>query len=144
MVVVQDRLAERVRSRGFLADQHLPVSRSLSLHCSVTTALPSTAVQTAMVACDTVALPLSVGMRVNRLSTSLRTAAADAGVATPTALLTSALMTSKRLALRLPAKNTDAVMLRLASRPLPKNASRSDCVARRRAAKCIGQLANAR
>src|SRR4029077_8329501 len=54
MVLVPQRLAECMRTRGLFADEHLLVSRSLN-HCTVTAALPSTAVQAATAACVTVA-----------------------------------------------------------------------------------------
>ena len=82
-----------------------------------------------MVASATVAAGFSAGMRVSSASTSLRTAPAAAGeTLVPTALLTSALMTMLRLALGLEPKKPEALLLMLASSPVPKKASRSDWV----------------
>src|SRR5580658_9899337 len=94
-------------------------------YCNITAALPSTALHTEVVALATVAAPLMVGISVISASASPCTAVAACGVTlTPTALLDSALITIARLALPLAPKKADALLLRLASRPVPKNASR--------------------
>ena len=55
VIVVQQRLAERVRAREASYGSTLSVTPGPD-HCSVTTALPSTAVHAAWVAVETVAL----------------------------------------------------------------------------------------
>src|SRR5207253_173704 len=81
------------------------------------------AVQAATVAADTVA-GVIVGMRVSSASTSARTALAAAGVALPTALVASALMTMARCGEPLAPKKAEALVVRFPSRPLPKSAGR--------------------
>src|SRR6516164_9658751 len=100
----------------------------VDVYCKVTAALPSTAVQAATVTCDTVAAPFSDGTFVINPSTPPLTAVCTCGLALPTAWFTSALMTIMRFALRLP-PNHDTLLPRLASSPLPKNASRSGVLA---------------
>src|SRR5215467_3713291 len=95
----------------------------VDVYCKVTAALPSTAVQAATLACETVALALRDGIFCNNASTSLVTAVATCGLAAPTAFATSACSTMLRLPAEL--KKPEERLLRLASRPVPKNASRS-------------------
>src|SRR5467141_3370822 len=102
-----------------------------SRYCRVTAALASTAVQAALVALETVAVLLKVGIRVSWALSSVRAAlAAVVSTFVPIAFAISASITMLRLVVfgvAVP-KNAAEVALMLTSSPVPKNASRSDCV----------------
>src|SRR5262249_8020736 len=68
---------------GFVRMNIAYLQDPVDVYCKVTAALPSTAVQAAAPACETVALALRDGIFCNSASTSLVTAVATCGLAEP-------------------------------------------------------------